>query len=164
MKKSLFILGCVLLSCLSFQSCKKSDEKVKQSVETVLNNEYNGLTSSIRDGVVTLNGTVATVEEKTAAENMIKSVSGVKSVVNNISVRPTADPMPVTTPTVNSDMTIKSEIEAKLMTGGYKDVKAQVNNGEVTLTGDLKRSDLSKVMQIANEAKPKKVTNQMNLK
>ena len=40
---------------------------------------------------------------------------------------------------------------------GIKGITATVSNGEVTLTGDVKKADLQKVMQVANESKPKKV-------
>jgi hyperosmotically inducible periplasmic protein len=40
------------------------------------------------DGVVALNGTVESAEQKSRAEQIARGVSGVKSVVNNLQVQP----------------------------------------------------------------------------
>jgi len=160
MKKTILIITCILLSGLAFQSCKQSDQKLNSEVEKVLKDRYQSISSSTKDGVVTLMGTVDSQQEKASAETSVRSVKNVKNVVNNIQVRmqePAA-------PAVNPDTTIKTDITTKLETGGYKDVKVEVTNGEVILSGDLKRSDLTKVMQIANESNPRKVTNNIKLK
>lgn len=160
MKKIAFIITCVLISGFTLQSCKQSDQKLNSDVEKVLRERFPALSSSTKDGVVTLTGMVESQLEKDAAGELARSVKNVKNVMNNIQVREVAPAAPV----VNPDNTIKDEITAKLQNGGYKDVKVDVTNGEVVLTGDLKRSDLTKVMQIANESKPKKVTNNIKLK
>lgn len=163
MKKMLFIITCILISGLTMQSCKQSDENLKKDVDKVIQGRYNStISTSVKDRVVTLTGTVESQQEKTSVENDVKAVKNVKSVVNNISVRESN----ITTqePMVNPDNTIKSSIESRLATEGFKDVKVEVSNGDVVLSGNLKRSDLTKVMQIANESNPRKVTNNLNLK
>lgn len=160
MKKIVLIITCMLLTGMVFQSCKQNDQKINSEVEKVLKERYPAITSSTKDGVVTLMGMVDSEQEKVAAGESARSVSHVKDVMNNIQVR---EPEPAA-PVINPDQTIKNDITSKLETGGYKDVKVEVTNGEVILSGDLKRSDLKKVMQIANESKPKKVTNNLKLK
>ncbi len=57
-----------------------------------------------------------------------------------------------------------------LMTGvkdatkDYPGVKTSVNNGEITLTGDIKRSQLPNLMMALNSLKPKKITNNLTIK
>lgn len=160
MKKFAFIITCVILSGIAFQSCKQSDQKLNSEVEKVLKEKYPAITSSTKDGVVTLSGMVDSQQEKVAAGESVRSVAHVKDVMNNVQVRELEPAAPV----VNPDETIKSDINKRLQDGGYKDVKVEVTNGEVVLSGDLKRSDLTKVMQIANESNPKKVTNNLKLK
>lgn len=164
MKKMLFIIACVIMSGIALQSCKPSDTTIQRTVETELRNKsYGSVTSSVRNGIVTLTGQVENEQEKASIENTVKSLKDVKSVVSEIVVRP----MPTantTTITVNPDETINTFITSRLNEGNYKNVKVEVKDGEVTLTGDLKRADLTKVMQIANEAKAKKVNNKLNLK
>ena len=43
-------------------------------------------------------------------------------------------------------------------------VKAAVNNGEITLTGEIKRSRLADLMMSLNSLKPKKINNQLTIK
>jgi osmotically-inducible protein OsmY len=49
-------------------------------------------------------------------------------------------------------------------TKDYPTVKAEVNNGEITLTGELQRSKLQDLMQSLQSLRPKKVNNQLTLK
>lgn len=161
MKKFLFIFACVIITGMGFQSCKPNEQKVQSEIEKVLRTSYSNVSTNYRDGVATLTGTVATQQERTAAENAARSVKDVKSVVNNITVQQVAQP--TQTVTVSDDQTIRTTINNRLSQEGYTNLTVSVNNGEVTLTGNLKRDDLSKVMQIANESKPKRVINNLNL-
>lgn len=163
MKKILFIITCVLISGLSLQSCKKSDGSVKTDVDKVLQEQFSSsaISSTVKDGVVTLAGVVESEAEKVSIENAVKNVKGIKNLNNNITVQEKV----ITPPEpVYNDAAIKSSIESKLTEQKFKTVKVEVKEGEVILTGDLKRADLTKVMQIANESNPKKVTNNLNLK
>jgi len=161
MKKMLFIMSCIIITGMGMQSCKPNEAKVQSEVEKVLRTDYSSVSTSYKDGVATLSGTVKTQQEKTAAENAARSVKNVKSVVNNIIVQQTAQSSQSVT--VNSDDDIRTSINNRLKNEGFESVTAVVSNGEVTLSGNLKRDNLSKVMQIANEAKPKRVINNLNL-
>lgn len=131
MRKMLFTITCVFLSGTILQSCKQSDENLKKDVNKAIEGRYNSTVStSVEEGVVTLTGTVESQEEKTSVENDVKAVKHVKSVVNNISVR--ENNITSQEPVIDPDSTIKSSIETKLKEGGYKDVKIEVANGEVT--------------------------------
>jgi hyperosmotically inducible periplasmic protein len=46
----------------------------------------------------------------------------------------------------------------------YKTVNGKVENGVITLTGEIKRSQLTTLMQSVNELKPKKVENKLVIK
>lgn len=160
MKKIVLMITCVLLTSVAFQACKPNDQKLNTEVENALKERHPSVSSSTMEGVVTLTGMVESQQEKMAAGESARAVKNVKDVVNNIQVR---EPVPAA-PVVNPDTTIRTDIMSKLEAGGYKGVKVEVNNGEVTLSGDVKRSDLTKVMQIANESNPKKVTNNIKTK
>lgn len=49
-------------------------------------------------------------------------------------------------------------------TKDYPTVKADVSNGEITLTGELERSKVQDLMQSLNSLSPKKVNNKLTLK
>ena len=73
--------------------------------------------------------------------------------------------------TVNNTTTTPVEIAPDdQLTNGVKDatkdfpgVTATVNNGEVTLTGTIKRDRLSTLMQSIQQLHPKKVNNQLTI-
>ena len=46
----------------------------------------------------------------------------------------------------------------------YPGVSAAVNNGEVTLTGDIQRSNLQKLMMSLHSLKPRKINNNLTIK
>jgi hypothetical protein len=115
---------------------------------------------SAKDGAVTLAGTVNTEAEKAKAEQVAKGVEGVKSVTNSLTVRP---PVQASVP-VGPDEQIKQTVMANLTKYGVTGVTAEVNNGEVTLKGEIQRAKLQDAMKAANEANPKKVNNQMTVK
>lgn len=156
MKRLVLILTCALLSGAIFYSCKPSDEKLQKQVETVLSATQSSVTGTVKDGVVTLNGTVDSDAAKTAVEVAVKAIKDIKSVTNNIEVK-----LPVV---INPDETLSTTITTALTAAGFNDVKLAVDSGVVTLTGEAKKADLQKIMQIANEAQPKKVLNQLKLK
>jgi hyperosmotically inducible protein len=53
-------------------------------------NEFNFVTASVKDGVVTLNGTTRTDVGRDSALGLVNNTPGVKDVVNNIAVAPTS--------------------------------------------------------------------------
>ena len=164
MKYSSKIRGWIFIAAvgLLFAACKPSDEKISEEVKTKLTALSPSINATVNDGVATLTGQVPDESTKSAAETAIQNVKGLKSVVNNLTVAA----MPETTPavTINPDETLRKGLDSVFAAKAIKGVSAGVSDGVVTLTGTIKRSDLQKVMQAANELKPKKVVNQMTLK
>jgi len=139
-------------------SCKSgpTDEQISQEISSSLSG---GVTASVNEGVVTLSGTCPDETCKTSSETSVKSAKGVKSVVNNIVINA---PTPAPTVEITATDSLKTSVDALL--ASYKTVKADVNNGVVTLTGEIKRSQLTTLMQSVNELKPKKVENKLVIK
>jgi hyperosmotically inducible protein len=160
MKKTVLLYFSILLSGIILFSCGNNDLKLQKEVPNALLNAPASISYSIKDGVVTLTGVVDSDKDRTGAEESVKALKDVKTVVNNIEVKAPAEPAVV----INPDDALTKAITMALATGGFSDVVAAVKDGEVTLTGNVKRADLAKVMQIANEAKPKKVINQLTIK
>lgn len=156
MKKVIFIITSILLSAVMFQSCKPSDAELQRNVNDALLATAPGVSATVKGQVATLEGTVESEEVKTAAGEAAKNTKNIKNVVNNIKVVP-----PVV---INPDDTLMENLTASLNGAGFTMVNVSVRNGEVTLTGEVKKADLKKVMQIANEANPKKVVNQLKTK
>jgi osmotically-inducible protein OsmY len=112
--------------------------------------------------VVSLTGSVNSDPNKSRAEELTKGVEGVKSVTNNLTVRPPL--VNATPPPVSPDLKLRTDVMASLTKYGITGVTADVANGEVTLTGNLPRAKLQDAMKAANEAHPKKVINKLTLK
>ena len=83
---------------------------------------------------------------------------------NKATPTPTATPTPKPTPNVSEDNALKNKVEANLTKYHVTGVTVEVSNGEVTLKGDIPKAKLQDAMKAANEASPKKVNNQMNIK
>lgn len=161
MKISKILLAVFLSASVLFFSCKPKDSDVQAKIteKFAATPECTGASASVADGVATLTGEVKDDACKNMAENTAKDIKGVKSVVNDLTTTP---PPPPPTPAVNPD----SEL-TKGVTDATKDfptVTAAVNNGEITLTGSIKRADLQKLMQTLNTLKPKKINNQLTIK
>ncbi len=98
MKNLSLIAVLALFAALVLSACGgKSDADIKKEVDGRTKNP--AITSTVKDGVVTLTGTVETSEASKAAEAAAKG-EGVKSVTNNLQIKPAAMPMmtPATMP------------------------------------------------------------------
>jgi osmotically-inducible protein OsmY len=110
-----------------------TDDRIYVDIVTALERELGvmgrNIAVSIADGVVTLNGHVATPEQKTAIERVLASVPGVRALADAVHViGESAQPL--------SDTTIAHAIVAALDTiPDRPDVFARVEHGWVTLTG-----------------------------
>jgi osmotically-inducible protein OsmY len=165
MKKSIRLRGIfllILVPVLMLSSCGVKDSTIQENVVAALkaNPDLAGITADVSKGVVTLSGQCKDEMSKTAAETAITKLEGVKQVVNNCTVAP---PPPPPAPVVIS----ADDQLTKAVTDAIKDfsgVKATVNDGVISLTGEIKRPDLKKLMESLNSLKPKKIENKLTIK
>jgi osmotically-inducible protein OsmY len=154
---------CLLLSTSSFfiSSCKEKDSKIQAAVNTEIRNnpDMTGLSASVQNGVVTLSGECKDEASKSLAESAIGKIKGVKQVINNCTISPPATSAPVVI--TADDALTKSVADA---TKDYPAVKASVKDGVITLTGEIKKAELQKLMMTLNTLKPKKIDNQLTIK
>lgn len=130
---------------------KKITEKLSENTETA------GASVSVADGVATLSGEVASENGKNEAATIANDVKGVKSVINNLTVRQEAAPVVVST----DDALTTSVRDA---TKDHPGVTATVTDGVITLTGTIDRASLPILMQKLNGLQPKKIDNQLTIK
>lgn len=164
--KRILLLGIsVMVMASTMPSCKGkvNDTDIKTAVETTLkaNPGLQSITVDVKDGVATLHGEAKDESAKAAAETDIKEIKGLKSVVNDITIAPAPAPV-VTAPVIAADDSL-----AKNIVDAIKDhpgVKANVKDGVVTLTGQVKKTDLPKLMQKINALHPAKVENKLTVK
>jgi len=151
-----FILFVSLAACNS----KPKDADVKTSVDNAIaaNSDLSGTYTDVKDGVVTLSGQVKDEAAKSSAETIASGVKGVKSVTNNLTVAPP----PAAPVVITADDPLKASVDNTIK--AYPGVAATVNDGVITLTGQIKRADLQNLMKALNTLKPKKIENQLTIK
>lgn len=154
----LFLLSC----CLWFSSCAPKDSAVKENVETKLkaNQPTAAVMVMVNDGVATLSGEVDSDGAKAEAEKLAKDAKGVKSVVNNISVKVPEPPAPPVV--VSPDAPLQQAVQDA--TKDYPTVTATVLDGVITLNGTLTKDKLKQLMMSLNSLKPKKIENKLTVK
>ena len=111
----------------------KTDAELEADVEAELlwdpRIDADGLLVSVRDGIVSLGGHVASYAEKWAAESAAKRISGVRALVNELEVRPKAE---------RSDQQIAAAaIEAlkASVTVPIESIQVVVSDGRISLEG-----------------------------
>ena len=149
------IIGLLLIFQLPSCKGKNKDADISAAIQSKTQTDANlaGVNASVTDGVVTLTGQCNDDNCKTNAEQAVKDIDGVKKVVNNITVAPV---------TISTDNTLNSDVERII--AKYSGVQAEVNDGVITLRGQLKRDSLQQLMMDLNALQPKKIENQLVLK
>ena len=91
MKRALVLLLSAFLMLAPAWAQHSNDDKMYDQVRLKLAGDPDvkgaNLQVDVKDGVVTLNGSVTTERGKTKAERLTKKVKGVKSVVNSLVVK-----------------------------------------------------------------------------
>lgn len=154
MKTKIFLLA-VITAIMA--SCTPKDANINKAVQGVIAQYSNDITASTQKGVVALTGEVPQDFNFAELETALKAVKGVKGVVNNLTIKM---PEPVITP--DDALTLKlNELKNE---SKYSGITFTVKDGEVTLTGDIKKTDLMDLMQTLNELQPKKINNNLTIK
>ncbi len=153
------LLGLTLATSVLFTACKPKDSDIEKNVSTAVAG-YPGVSVTVQDGVATLSGEVADESTRAAVESAAKSAKGVKSVNNNLTLIPPPPP-PVE---ISADSTLQQTVATTLSQMNLGKVVATVNDGVITLTGEIKKAELPNLMQKLNELKPKKIENKLTIK
>lgn len=141
---------------LALAACGRKDADVKADADKAVSG-MQGVTVDVANGVATISGQFADSAAKTAGESAVKGVKGVKSVVDNATVAP--PPAPVV---ISPDDSLRTNVSAALK--DFPTLSADVKGGVVTLTGEIQRAALPKVMQALSALHPKKIENKATVK
>jgi hyperosmotically inducible periplasmic protein len=160
-----FICTATAMVAVSMPSCKGGvkDADIEKAIteKVAAMPEAAGVTSTVKDGVVTLAGEFKDDVSKAGFETALKAIPGVKSVMNNATIA-APPPAPAPAPVVSADdPLIKAVTDA---TKDFPGVKADVKDGVITLTGEIKKASLPKLMMALNTLKPKKIENKLTTK
>lgn len=141
-------------------ACGPKDADIQKEITAKLS-ELPGVSVTVEKGVATISGTCKDDAFKQNAESIVKGIKGVKSVVNNCEI-PAPEPVVAAPVEINPDAVLTTSVNEVVKT--YSGVTASVKDGVVTLTGDIKRSQLQNLIKSVQELKPKKVENKLTIK
>ncbi len=148
-----FLLGIGLTAC---NNVKDSDLEAKATEVLATMPNADNIDVSVTDKVATLSGTVEEESTKSAIETSIKGIQGIETVVSNIMVTP---PAPDYT---EMDASLREALVDALK--DHPSVMAEVRDGEIILTGEVKEKDLPMVMEKVMALNPLKVENNLTVK
>lgn len=161
MKAFRFMTAITLILALgmSVASCKKvNDADVQKAAQEVLMADpaLAGVVVTVQEQVATLTGIVEDEAAKAAAESAVAAVENVKSVVNQIEVVPPAPDYSELDAAINAALADAMKDHAT--------VTATVENGVITLTGEIRERDLPTLMQKLNALNPVQIVNNLTVK
>lgn len=161
MKAFRFMTAITLILALgmSVASCKKvNDAEVQKAAQEVLMADpaLAGVAVTVQEQVATLTGIVEDDAAKAAAESAVAAVVNVKSVVNNIEVVPPAPDYSELDAAINAALADAMKDHAT--------VTANVENGVINLTGEIRERDLPTLMQKLNALNPVQIVNNLTVK
>lgn len=154
MKTTKLLMSMVIATTLFFVGCKPNDAAIQAAIQA---KEAAGITVAVAKGEVTLTGEVDDEATKAKAEEIAKAEKGVKAVINNLTVKPADVPVVI----AEDSTLVKNVADA---TKDFPMVKAEVKDGVILLTGEIKKASLITLMQHLSALKPKKIDNKLTIK
>jgi len=146
MKIKLFKVLMLALALLAV-SCGKGDaDLTKAATDKLAAENIAGVSVVIKDGVATLTGEVADAAARSRAEAVVRSVDGVKSVTNSLTLKP----LPVATPAA-PDPALTGKITENLKNAGCTTATVTVTNGKVTVTGEVPAAKYQVCIQVIQQ-------------
>jgi hyperosmotically inducible periplasmic protein len=149
------VVASVATLLFAFAACAPKDADIKAGIDKAMTG-MSGVQVEVVEGVATISGEFANDAAKAAAEGLVKAVKGVKSVVNTATITPPPPPV-----VISPDEALTTGVMAALKE--WSALTAEVKEGVVTLTGEVKKTDLPKVMQALSALQPKKIENKAKI-
>ncbi|MGI8811860.1 MAG: BON domain-containing protein [Pyrinomonadaceae bacterium] len=152
-----FLTVLSLAFVLLLGACGKKDADIQKAAQDKLTaDSVAGVTVAVNSGVATLSGQVADITVKNKAEASVKSVDGVKSVNNSITLKP----LPVATPAA-ADPMLQGTISQSLNKAGCTGATVETVNGKVTIKGTVPAAKYGECIQVVNQGGAMGIDNQL---
>lgn len=152
-----FFTVLMLAMALFMSACGKSDaDLTKAATDKLAADKVTGVTVAVKDGVATLTGEVGDQAVKAKAEAAVKTVEGIKSVTNSLTLKP----LPVATPAA-PDPALTGKITEDLKKAGCTGATVAVTNGKVTVTGEVPAAKYATCIQTIQQSGITGIDNQL---
>jgi len=133
---SLLVLG-ILAGCSNGNQFPDVTDNIRKSLDQAGYKDIR-VSQDREKGVVTLTGTVLTESDKSRAESIAKIGAGSEVVANQVAVRPPGIENEAKAVDADLDKAIEKNLDAVLIKNRLKkEVKYDIQNGVVTLTGEI---------------------------
>ncbi|MGH9820781.1 MAG: BON domain-containing protein [Pyrinomonadaceae bacterium] len=143
-----FLTVLTIAVALFISACGKSDADLTKAVNDKLAaDKITGVTATVKDGVATLTGEAADITVKNKAETSAKSVEGVKSVTDSLTLKP----LPTATPAA-ADPALTGKLNEAMKKAGITGLTIEVVNGKATVKGTVPAAKYAQVVQAINES------------
>ena len=144
----------VIAAALFLSACGKSDADLTKAVNDKLSAaKVTGVNATVKDGVATLTGEVA---DGIVVFGVAEAANGIKSVTNNLTLKP----LPVATPAA-PDPALTGKITESLKKAGCTGASVAVENGKVTVTGEVPAAKYAECIQTIQQSGITGIDNQL---
>ena len=125
---ALLLVGIVIAPAQKTSRLGRYDPQIEQKLRNYLKNEeFNKVTVSVEDGVVSLGGTVELLSEREALETRASHIEHVSGVLNHSVLDPPAE----------SDETLYGKVKEQLSQPHFAQLKLLVHQGRVIVSGQV---------------------------
>ncbi|PJJ67753.1 BON domain-containing protein [Chryseobacterium geocarposphaerae] len=162
MKKTIAMAALAIAVSFGSISCKKkvSDAELQTQATTIVTSNPNA-SVEVKDGVAHLSGTFADEQSKNAMIAQLKTVNGIKDVMDMTKIEAPAPAAPVET-TSAVDPAVQQKVQDAVK--DFPSVKVEVVNGELTLTGNVSSIQARKIKESIDALKIGKYNNNLVVK
>lgn len=154
MKKTIAMAALAIAVSFGSISCKKkiSDADLQTQATTIVTSNPNA-SVEVKDGVAHLSGTFADEQSKNAMIAQLKTVNGIKDVMDMTKIEAPVAASVATSSAVDPAVQQKVKDAVK----DFPSVKVEVVNGELTLTGNVSSLQARKIKESVDALKVGKV-------
>ncbi len=163
MKKTIAMAALAVAVSFGAISCKKkvSDADLQTQATTIVTSNPNA-SVEVKEGVAHLSGTFADQQSKDAMIAKLKSISGVKDVMDMSTIAAAPAPAaPVETASA-VDPAVQKKVQDAVK--DFPSVKVEVVNGQLTLTGNVSGLQARKIKESVDALKIGKYNNNLIVK
>lgn len=153
------LITLILALGIGATSCKGvNDADLQKAAQETLtaNPDLAGVIVTVQDQVATLTGVVMDDATKAYAESTVAGMENVKSVVNLIDVVPPAPDFTALDASINAALADALK--------DHETVAATVQDGVITLSGEIRERDLPVLMEKLNALNPEQIVNNLTVK
>jgi hyperosmotically inducible protein len=144
--------------CLGLCACNtqaKKDAVAKAAAKSAVP----GISIEVKDGIATIDGAMNSSDAVTTAEETIKHIENVKTIVSHLTVNDT--PVPSSRP-INPDQALIDGVHPILRE--YPGVTASIKDDVIDLTGKISKADWMELNRQLEALKPRQILNNMKIK